>query len=107
MNNTCTLKVELEGLEEAERRVAALHAQWTEIAAMAREHKGIAVLTAQVARLDLAPGDALVMTVPHAVSNEVATKIKSHIREVLGFDVRTLIVAAGASLAVVGHGSQA
>lgn len=100
--NTCAVKLEMEGLDESERRVAALHAQWTEIAAMAREHKDAAVLTAQVARLDLNPGDALVLTVPRAVSNESANLIKAHICDVLGFDVRVLVVADGASLAVLG-----
>lgn len=104
MNNICTMKVELEGLDEAERRVAALHTQWSEIAAMAREHKHTAVLTAQVARLDLADGDALVLTVPHAVGSETATKIQAHICDALGVDVRVLVVADGASLAVVADG---
>jgi hypothetical protein len=101
MNNTCAVKLEMEGLDEAERRVAALHAQWTEIAAMAREHKDAAALTMQVSRLDLVEGDTLVLTLQSAVSREQAAWLKAHIREVMCSTVRILILDGGATLSML------
>lgn len=101
MDDTLTLKVETDGLADAERRVAALHAQWTEIATMAREHKDMAVLTTQVARLDLAPGDTLVVNVPYAVTNAQASLMRDHIRAELGWPARILFVTDGSSVAVL------
>lgn len=58
-------------------------------------------LAAQVAKLNLAPDDVLAMSVPSLVNREQADRLRSYIRNELGYPIRILIMDRGASLAVL------
>ena len=100
MNDTITLKVEAEGLEDIERRVAALHTQWGEITAMAREHKQVPLAVAQLERRELGAFDTLILSVPGVLSKEQKEEMVNEVRAALGRHVRVFVLAGGAKASV-------
>jgi hypothetical protein len=95
------LKMEIEGLADAEQRVAALHAQWSEIAVMVHDYKDAAVLCGQVAKLNLAAGDTLVVMTPGLISAERRDRFVAYVRNAVGSDGPVLVLDGGATIAQV------
>ncbi|NUS26055.1 MAG: hypothetical protein HOV92_17785 [Streptomyces sp.] len=56
--------------------------------------------TAEVERLALRPGDALVLKCPHLISDAEFTEISARFKEVFP-DTRVLIIEGGADIAVL------
>jgi hypothetical protein len=95
------LKMEIEGLADAEQRVAALHTQWSEIVAMARDHKDAAVLCASVAKLELTANDTLVLTTPQRITMEQRGHMVTAVRAGLGVDVHIMVLDGGMTMSQV------
>lgn len=96
------LDIDTSDIDAALASVAELRAQWTEVSAMIAASKGAgAVLVGQVAKLELAAGDALVLTVPNILTVDQRTKMIERVRQALGHDARVLILDGGISVAHV------
>jgi hypothetical protein len=93
------LDIDTSNLDAAMASTTTLRDQWSEIAALAREHKHAAVLTTQVAKLELAAGDALVLTTPSPLSVEQHARVTEYVCASLGRVVPVLILDGGVTMA--------
>lgn len=94
--------VDRSDLDAALASAADLRAQWVDISTMVAANKSAgAVLIGQAVKLDLAQGDALVLTVPHQVSKEQHAQIAAHVRKSLGNHVPVLILGGGVAISQI------
>ncbi len=85
------------GLNDIERRIDALHEQCTAISTMissAGQH-------AAVAKLDISPGDTLVVMVPERISAEQHVRMVTHLQLHLPANTPILVLDGGGQLATV------
>jgi hypothetical protein len=66
---------------------------------MVHDYKDAAVLCGQVAKLDLAAGDTLVVMTPGLISAEQRDRFVAYVRNAVGSDVPVLVLDGGVTMA--------